>query len=202
MSIYTQPKTIPYIYRIIDQNGKWYIGSRTAKNCHPDDLGTKYFTSCREIREIFKANPQLWTKEILHTGILDDDIQDLEGLILDTLDAKNDPMSYNKHNNDKLLQDGWNSSKAGKLGIQKMTNDDRRKGGLKNGVSGHNKKIASIGGNSYAKKIAEDMEFRQTVSERSSKVASVKLKCNVCGMFTNRGNLGRWHNGNCKKGKS
>jgi len=201
MSIYTSPASVPYIYRITDQNGKWYIGSRTAKNCNPNDLGSKYFTSCREIHQSFKQNPRQWRKEILYIGTLDDDIQDLEGLILETIDAKNDPMSYNKHNNEKLTEAGWNSSKAGKLGIQKMSRADRRRGGLKNGVSGHNQRIASIGGNAYAKKVTEDLEFRKTVSERSSKIASIKFECNVCGLITNRGNLGRWHNENCKERK-
>jgi hypothetical protein len=72
---------------------------------------------------------------------------------------------------------------------------------LKNGVSGHNQRIASIGGNAYAKKVTEDLEFRKTVSERSSKTASIKFECNVCGLITNRGNLGRWHNENCKERK-
>lgn len=198
MSIYTLSESLPYIYRIIDQTGKWYIGSRTAKNCNPLDLGIKYFTSCREIKNSFKKQPQHWRKEILYVGTLGEDVQDLEGLILESLDAKNDPMSYNKHNNDKLSNSGWNSSKAGSLGIQKMTSADRRRGGLQNGKSGHNKKIASLGGNAYAKKVAEDVEFRKSVSARSSKAASLKFKCQVCGVLTNRGNLGRWHNQNCK----
>jgi hypothetical protein len=201
MHIYPQQLTTPYIYRLYDIDGNWYIGSRTAKNCHPMDLGVKYFTSSKEIQVAFKNDTQHWTKEILYTGTPDDNIEELEGLLLEILDAKNDPKSYNKHNNEKLNKNNWNCSKAGKLGIQKMTIEDRRRGGLKNGPTGHNKKIASSGGKAFAKRLNEDNEFRQKVIDRSKKMAKVKKQCKYCSMITNRANISRWHDENCKDKK-
>lgn len=43
---------------------------------------------------------------------------------------------------------------------------------------------------------------REKRLERTSKGLSnmnSKLKCSVCGTITNKGNIARWHNGNCKK---
>jgi hypothetical protein len=199
MNIYPQQLTTPYIYRLHDANSNWYIGSRTAKNCHPTDLGVKYFTSSKEIQVSFKNDTQHWIKKILYAGTVDDNIEELEGLLLEMLDAKNDPKSYNKHNNEKLNNNSWNCSKAGKLGIQKMSIEDRRRGGLKNGLTGHNKKIASAGGQAYAKRVKEDKEFCKVVSRRSSDAARVMIKCDYCEVVSNRGNISRWHNKNCKE---
>jgi hypothetical protein len=192
--------TTPYIYRIIN-GSKWYIGSRMAKGCHPDDLGVKYFTSSKEIQKDFKDNTKSWTKEILYVGTDSDNIEELEGLILQMLNAKNDLTSYNKHNNQKLLNNNWNSSKAGKLGIQKMTTEARRRGGLTNGITGHNKKIASSGGKAYYKRFNQDAELRKTAVERFKRTAKVKETCRYCGITADLGNLTRWHNDNCKDKK-
>jgi hypothetical protein len=201
MNIYPQQLTTPYIYRLYDSIGNWYIGSRTAKNCHPTDLGVKYFTSSKEIQVAFKNDTQHWTKEILYVGTINDNIEELEGLLLEILDAKNDPKSYNKHNNEKLSNNNWNCSKAGKLGIQKMTTEDRRRGGLKNGLTGHNKKIASSGGKAFAKRLSVDEAFRQEVINRGKETAKVKKQCKYCSMITNRANISRWHDENCKEKK-
>ena len=47
--------TIPYVYLIEHKESKkWYIGSRTAKNCNPDELLVKYFTSSKIVNKIIK----------------------------------------------------------------------------------------------------------------------------------------------------
>lgn len=193
--------TSPYIYRI--SNGpKWYIGSRTAKNCYPGELGVKYFTSSKEIQKDFKENPQNWIKEIIYTAdeCADDNVEELEGLLLEMVNAQDDPLSYNKHNN-RFMNNNWNCSKAGQFGIQKMTTEARRRGGLKNGISGHNKQIASSGGQAYSKKLQEDSKFKELVTARSRQAATVKKQCDHCSIITNRDNITRWHNDNCKDKK-
>lgn len=43
---------IPYTYLIGWSNqNKWYYGVRTAKNCHPGDLWTTYFTSSKYVKQ-------------------------------------------------------------------------------------------------------------------------------------------------------
>lgn len=42
---------VPYTYLIgWTQHNKWYYGVRFAKECHPDDLWVKYFTSSKQVK--------------------------------------------------------------------------------------------------------------------------------------------------------
>jgi hypothetical protein len=46
----------PYTYLIgWSSHNKWYYGVRYAKNCHPSDLWTTYFTSSKYVKEFRKA---------------------------------------------------------------------------------------------------------------------------------------------------
>jgi hypothetical protein len=46
---------IPYTYLVKHKKtGKVYYGSRYSKNCHPDDLWKKYFTSSKDIKFYIK----------------------------------------------------------------------------------------------------------------------------------------------------
>lgn len=50
MSIYK-----PYTYLIgWSKHNKWYYGVRFARDCHPDDLWNKYFTSSRKVKSLRK----------------------------------------------------------------------------------------------------------------------------------------------------
>ena len=75
---------------------KWYVGSRTAAGCHIDD---GYICSSIEVKPMIVKNPTDWTREIL--CVADSEyILGLENKYLTMLDAKNDPMSFNRHNGD------------------------------------------------------------------------------------------------------
>jgi hypothetical protein len=76
--------------------GKWYIGCRTAKGCHPED---GYITSSKLVKSLIKTNPEEWQREILHTGT-PEEILNLEVALLEESNAKNNPLSYNQHNGD------------------------------------------------------------------------------------------------------
>jgi ribosomal protein L37AE/L43A len=89
--------TRAYLYRLSEiSTGKWYVGSRTSKNCHPDD---GYICSSKIVKPLYKANPQDWIREILVIGN-PTDIRKLEADYLKSVDAANDPMSYNMSNGD------------------------------------------------------------------------------------------------------
>jgi hypothetical protein len=197
MNIYSTQFNTPYIYRLTDNTGKWYIGSRTIKNCHPDELGIKYFSSSKIVEPMFKENISEWKKEILYIGKEQEDVEELEGLILLVLDAKNSTMSYNMHNN-SLYNVDWNCSKAGKLGIQKMTTEQRRNGGLKNVSTGHLSNIASSGGTAYAINRMNNKDFDKILTDKFISTAKKNGKCIYCNIETNLGNLKRWHGNNCK----
>jgi hypothetical protein len=74
----------------------WYIGSRSSKGCHPDD---GYICSSKIVRPLIEANLLDWERTILY---IDEPkkIREKESSILQELNAKQDPLSYNRHNND------------------------------------------------------------------------------------------------------
>ena len=75
---------------------KWYIGSRTRKNCHPND---GYICSSKIVNPLIKKNCNEWERTIIATGEPNDMIA-LEVELLNLLDAKNDKRSFNMHNGD------------------------------------------------------------------------------------------------------
>ncbi len=77
---------------------KWYVGSRTAKNSHPND---GYICSSRLVKPLILANQQDWLREVVDVGTADE-MYALETEILQLFDAKNDSRSFNAHNNDGL----------------------------------------------------------------------------------------------------
>lgn len=90
-------ETIAYIYKWTHlPSMKWYIGSRTRKNCHPED---GYICSSKIIKPLIIKYPADWQREILFVGI-SSEIRELEGLILSLFDAKKDPRSFNQDNGD------------------------------------------------------------------------------------------------------
>lgn len=74
----------------------WYIGSRTAKGCHPDD---SYICSSPFVKNLITVDPALWLREILATGTKED-MKQTEDIILQTVDAASDSRSLNRSNND------------------------------------------------------------------------------------------------------
>lgn len=89
--------TQSFVYKWIHlPTGHWYIGSRTAKGCHPED---GYICSSRRLRPLIENNRQDWHREIIALGDPKEMI-DLECQLLESLDAKNNPESFNQHNGD------------------------------------------------------------------------------------------------------
>jgi hypothetical protein len=89
--------TKAYLYKWAElSTGKWYIGSRTAKGCHPDD---GYICSSKSVLREINDNSLNWCRQVLVIGE-SEYIYELEGKLLSELNAKMDPMSFNKHNND------------------------------------------------------------------------------------------------------
>ena len=92
-----KPSQTAFVYIWIHgPTGKWYIGSRTAKGCHLND---GYITSSRLIKPLIDKNPTEWAREIIKTGT-PSEMFNLECTLLELLDAKKDPKSFNQHNGD------------------------------------------------------------------------------------------------------
>lgn len=93
MKVY-QPQC--FVYKWIQlSTGKWYIGSRTSKKSHLHD---GYICSSAEVKHMILSNKNDWIREILATGT-SNEMRLLESKILIELNAMNNPMSFNKHNN-------------------------------------------------------------------------------------------------------
>ena len=87
--------TKAYLYRWTEiATGKWYIGSRYAKNCHPDD---GYICSSKVVKPLILSNPSGWSREVLVIGT-PTDMRELESKYLTILNAAKDPLSYNIRN--------------------------------------------------------------------------------------------------------
>lgn len=89
--------TIAYVYKWTElATGKWYVGARGARGCHPDD---GYICSSKVVKPLIMANPDGWKREILFTSD-PDEVFFIEAQLLEELNAKDDHQSFNKHNGD------------------------------------------------------------------------------------------------------
>lgn len=97
MAYYTQA----FVYKWTHiPTSKWYIGSRTSVGCHPDD---GYICSSKIVKPMILESKNEWTREIIATGA-PEEMRALEYTLLETLNAKDDPNSFNLHNgNGKII---------------------------------------------------------------------------------------------------
>ena len=87
--------TQAYLYRWTElSTNKWYVGSRYAKGCNPED---GYICSSKSVKPLIIANPSNWIRQILVIGN-PTDIRELESKYLTALDAAKNAQSYNKRN--------------------------------------------------------------------------------------------------------
>ena len=86
----------PFIYRWVHiPTGKWYIGCHASKNCSTDD---GYICSSKIVKPLIKDKPNEWERTVLHHGTRKE-MYVQETLLLVLYGAKDNPMSFNKHNN-------------------------------------------------------------------------------------------------------
>lgn len=133
-----------FLYKWTEESTrKWYIGSRTAKNCHIND---GYICSSKIVKPLITENKDNWYRKILCIG-KSKYIRILEGKYLKLLNAKNDKRSFNLNNaNDKFdnfsVQD---KIRINKDNINKFINKEEldlyRSNGWKKGMSDYSKKI-------------------------------------------------------------
>lgn len=205
--------------------GKWYIGSRTAKGCHPED---GYISSSQLIKPLIKQNPTEWKREIIETGGSEEMIK-LETTLLESLDAKNNPMSFNQHNGDgKFTRTGVIVSEE----TRKKQSESIKRVHPNRGKPSPNKgKIASeetrkkqseaklgkkrkpfteqtrdkirqakLGSNnpSYGKTPSEETKEKLRQANQGKKET---FTCPHCGKTGGGGSMTRWHFDNCKEAK-
>lgn len=119
--------TQAYLYKWTQlSTEKWYIGSRSRKNCHIND---GYICSSRVVKKAILENRTDWKRQILCIG---DPlyIRQLEGKLLTALDAKNDVTSFNCHNGDgnftTIGREPWNKGKKTPIEVKQKLSKSRK----------------------------------------------------------------------------
>lgn len=213
-----------FVYKWIHlPTGKWYIGSRTAKGCHPAD---GYISSSQLIKPLIKQNPIEWKREIIKTGSPEEMIK-LETTLLESLDAKHNPMSFNQHNGDgKFTRTGVKVSKdtrkkqsesikkvhpnRGKPGpnLGRTFGEETRKKQSESKLGKKRKPFteqtrdkirqAKLGSNnpSYGKSPSEETREKLRQANQGKKKT---FTCPHCGKVGSGGSMTRWHFDNCKE---
>lgn len=110
MSIYHQSDDrIPYTYLATHYgSGKRYYGSRYRKGCHPSELGKKYFTSSKIIKEIIKKEgigAFFW--EVRMICSTPEQARCREAKFLKRVNAAGNPNWFNQHNGDGKFLNGF-----------------------------------------------------------------------------------------------
>lgn len=200
--------TQAYVYKWIHlPTGKWYIGSRTAKGCHLND---GYVCSSKIVKQLIQNNPTEWYKQIIAVGY-PNMMYELESFILQEIDAKNHPFSFNQHNNDtniafvglpKTKQHRKKLSLA-KLGIKRKPHSEETKRKISAANKGKcritdQQKKAIIDANKKSPKhiIPHTVETRKKISEVLASIPNLICPhCNRQGRFNT---MKRWHFDNCK----
>lgn len=120
---------IPFTYLIgWTIHNKWYYGRRTAKNCHPNDLWTNYFSSSKEVKNFRKQYGEPDIIQIRKTFPNNPNACKLwECRVLEKIDAKNNYKFLNKKNGDHK----WDTTGISPT-IYEDTLEKRKKTCLKN----------------------------------------------------------------------
>lgn len=187
-------ETVAFLYRWTQKStGKWYEGSRTASKCHPDD---GYICSSRLVKPMILENKDDWYREILVIGD-PKYIRELETKRLKSLDAKNDPMSFNRNNADgdflgtvgdrkgeKNSFYGKHHTESTKRHFRELYLGTKRPDSIKQKISD-----TLIG-------VARPNKVKEKISIGVAKLQ--KLKCEHCGKLCPPATNGRWHGKNCR----
>lgn len=186
---------------------KYYVGSRTRKGCHPND---GYICSSREVKPMIEENPTQWIRTIVAVGS-PEEMYSLETDILQTMDCKNDPRSFNKHNNDsRIAYPGLPKSMEHRAKLSKV------KTGKKIGPCTEERKQKISKANKGRTNMTEaqrdaiikanKLSKRHIIPHTEESIAKMKISiakrpeyiCPHCGKTSRSGVIKRWHFDNCK----
>ena len=208
----------------------WYIGSRSAQGCHPND---GYLCSSDIVKPLIIEDSTNWHREVLVLGD-PNYIADLENKYLLILDAKNNPMSFNKHNGDGIyVTCGDKNPMKNPIIAKKVADAIRGKNHwtTKLGDRVHpqvGQKRPTITGDNHPNKKSEnaakisaalkgkkhDYALGDKNVMRDPNVAAklsgdnhwmnkhARHKCPHCGLECSKSNFTRWHGNNCKRNNS
>lgn len=170
--------TIAYVYKWTHlPSGKWYIGSKSAKGCNPNNH-EKYICSKPEVKQMILNDRDNWYFEIIETGD-PSDMRKLETKILKKLDAKNSNMSFNESN-----ADGNPANRLGrKESLATRQKKSKARQGSKNPSYGKRGKLSPLWGreasNETKERISDGLKkYNENRPAEHSKNISIALKGN------------------------
>jgi hypothetical protein len=211
MIIYhTSGDRTPFTYLIgWSKHKKYYYGRRTAKNCHPSELWTKYFTSSKHVK-IFRekyGEPDIVEVRKIFTSIKQ--CSRWEERVLAKMDVKNNPLWLNLTGNYAFygVIQPWNvgiphsSRTKEKIGTKNFgkkysseVNSKKGRSGEKNSMYG----VRRFGKEAphYGKPHSDDTI--EMLKDLAKKNRENKVTCPYCDKVGDRQNMARWHFDACK----
>ena len=147
---------------------KWYVGSHTGKKASNDD---GYICSSKTVKPLILANPVVWQRTIIAEGN-DAEMRELEAEILQTLNAAQDPRSFNL-NNAEMKAAAWNSGMYGEKHHR------------------YGKKL------DYKKPFTVTEKFLSQQREQNKKRNAIQAECPHCKKTGQMVAMKRWHFDNC-----
>lgn len=214
--------TTPFTYSIKHiPSGVNYYGVRYASGCQPTDLGTIYFSSCKQILQLLKMEgPENFTFKVRKVFKSKRDAVNWEYKFLTRVNAAQSDLWFNKQNGDgKFINTGgYNLSEKTKKKQSKPKSENHR---VK--LANHLSRVRTsptwtedrkqiqrqlMIQNSFAKghsrvvSLEEKQKKREamignTISKNVPRIHSLKI-CPHCGLEGKGGNMTRYHFNNCK----
>lgn len=228
-TIYTSEKVLPYVYMgVHKETGQFYFGFRGAnKNPSTEDLGTKYFTSSKKVKELGFDNFN-WT-------ILAEFFEHEDAFAFEQQSISETFTSLDSLNKFSIILKKWSpvSSNNGMFGSKRVGEDNpffgkkhsdeskakmskQRKGRTKENHPG----VARMAKSKSGKKPSEETKIKYKLrpitkgfsgrnhsdeskakmskSRTGKKCPSQNVECPHCGKIGAKRNMTRYHFSNCK----
>lgn len=177
------------------ENNRLYVGY------HKGEVDDGYICSSRVVLEEYKTDPNKFERFIISTGTVED-MQNLESLILNFVDAANNVEYYNQHNNNGKFHHTEPHTDMAKRKMSKAhLNRTKYAKGWKFTEEQRNrlKKSHSKRGESWRNNISKaNVERYENGNNPLKEGNSKKVECPHCGKIGQHNAMKRWHFDNCK----
>lgn len=156
----------PFTYLIgWSKHNKWYYGSRTSKNCHPDDLWETYFTSSKYVKQFREEHGEPDVIEIRKIFDCKEKCIKWESKFLGKIDAVNSNYWLNKHiPGQKFIGTSFSEQRKHEYSIKFSGKNNPRFGVILTEDIKNKIKVANLG-----KKHSEDSKQKMSISRKGRK---------------------------------
>lgn len=206
--------TTPYTYLIgWSVYNKWYYGVRYAKNCHPSDLFTSYFTSSEKVKDFIKNNGLPDIIQIRKTFSNLHKARDWEKKVLEKMNVVESNMWLNQTSNKSIILTNLMLEKRKQTNLRKYgrecynkgitpdkeTREKMRKSAQKRQQEGRGSDLTnfcnSSKGKIYIKNDKHEIRiFPELLNQYPGyEIGRFKHQCKICGSYVDISNMGKYH---------